>query len=43
MPAPRFLVSITRVPLMSNGEKRIHTRIVIGGVILLATFFAWLY
>lgn len=28
---------------MSNGEKRIHTRIVIGGVILMAAFFVWVY
>lgn len=28
---------------MSKSEKRIHSRIVFGGVILLAAFFAWLY
>lgn len=28
---------------MSNGEKRIHRRIVIGGVVLMVAFFAWIY
>ncbi len=28
---------------MSKGEKRIHTRIVIGGLILLVAFLSWLY
>ena len=28
---------------MSEGMKRIHARIVVGGVILLVGFFAWLY
>ena len=28
---------------MSNGEKRIHSRIVVGGVVLLVAFFVWVY
>lgn len=28
---------------MSDGPKRIHRRIVIGGVILMVAFFAWIY
>jgi hypothetical protein len=28
---------------MNKSENRIHTRIVIGGVILLAAFLAWVY
>ena len=36
-------MSLIRERLMSKSEKRIHTRIVIGGVILLVAFFAWLY
>ena len=29
--------------IMSKTENRIHTRIVIGGVILLVAFLAWVY
>jgi len=28
---------------MNKSENRIHTRIVIGGVILMVAFFAWIY
>lgn len=28
---------------MSKSVNRIHTRIVIGGVILMVAFFAWIY
>ena len=28
---------------MNKAENKIHTRIVIGGVILMVAFFAWVY
>ena len=41
--APRLRSSTTRVHVMSKGIKRIHSRIVAGGVILLVAFLAWAF
>jgi hypothetical protein len=41
--APKLRSSTTRVHVMSKGINRIHSRIVIGGVIMLVAFLAWVF
>ena len=37
------ITTTTRVHAMSEGKRKIHRRIVIGGIILLVAFVSWIY